>query len=289
MSNGHSLYLHPLERGCVVVRSNYSGSPDEIEEFIRQKRACKLRINLPDESRGFPCVTFITKLDIRYIESRNILGIKNAIGAMTILESIVVTYSDSSCDGRPITDAIVTHPNIRKVQIYGLYGGDVGIITKGNPRITSYILGTSIHLGYQYGDILVSATQIVQFQTVDHGVVFRDGDFLRFVRGNPGLRSIGITVLQVSEVVAALGYLNSIEKLRIKCRNQGDTSGLKSAMIGVLMRCHPKTLTVYDSKELFDISTIWPNYHVIHRKNLPRWNYGWSAPMCDVDIHTPDG
>lgn len=285
MNSGCDLSLYLARENWAVVGDIYPGSPSEIEEFIRQKRVNKLRISLPNRFRDFPCVTFITRLDILRIGTQTALGVGNAIRAMTILRTIVVSFSDSSSGRCPITDAIASHPSLKKVEIFGWYNNDVRIITRRNPGIVSYTLGALIRLGYEYGDVLVLTTQINQFLTVGGKIIFRDGDFLRFIRGNPGLRRISMAVSRVSEVAAALEYLNAIEELRIECGIRDDVSGLRTAMIGVLARCHSKSIVIYDGREWINASTVWPNHCVIYCRNLPKRNYEWSASVCDVHVH----
>lgn len=286
MSDNSSQYF--IRGDWVVVRDSYSGSLGEIEEFIRQKRVNKLRVNFLKEFPIFPCVTFITKLDILHIRHENVPGIGNAIRTMTMLRSVTITHYGLPCDGYSITDAIATHPSLRKVGIFGWFKQDVRTITERNPKIVSYKLGTTVCLGHEYGDILASATWIVQFRTASTEVVFRDGDFLRFARNNPGLRSICIAVSRVSEVTLALGYLNSIERLRVECKIRDNAIGLRFAMLEVLLRCYPRDLNVYDGREWIGASTVWPNYYVIRREDLPGWNYEWSKSVCDAIVYTSD-
>lgn len=276
-------YIASYDR--VVVRSGYSGTVNEIEEFIRRKRASELEIRFPDKLSRLPCVTFITKMEMCFVWRGNVSAIEEAIRAMMLLEAIHITYSDDECDEWPITNTIATHPSLKKIEIFGRYGG-VGVITKRNPRITNYSLGTDVATGYEYGDILVEAAGIMRFCSTNKEPVFRDGDLVRFVRNNSGIRYLGITVSRVSEVVAALGYLDAICGLRIECQSWDETSDLKSTIIDVIARCHPKYLDIYGGGRIYDRTSVWPNHYIICHEDLPKWSFSRSGPICDVVVRT---
>lgn len=270
----------------VMVFGDYTGHADSIEELIRSERASKLDISIPDNLPYFPCVTFITYLDVSRICTRHVLDISNAIRAMVALEGIALSYEDVPYGDDAITDAIASHPSIKKVSILGTYENTISTMVRRNRKIVGYSFGPYVGVDYRYGNILAPATWIKQLRSVSDKTIFRDGLFTEFVKRNPDIGELMLAVLRVSEVVRALRYLRSIDILRIECMIQDDVSSLVPAIIEVLARCHPIRFEIYDGKEWVTQPSVWPNCHVIHRENLPKWNHTKSVLVSDVAIHT---
>lgn len=277
----------------VIVSGDYHGTTKEIEEFLRHKRMSKLEIGLDHNFWTFPCVTFVAELKVRCVGVWNISSIGRAIQAMIVLRSVSLYFAENSIYDHSITNAIATHPSLKRIGIHGCYGDNIKAITRANPRITSYTLGQSVDLDYEYGSMLASAKGIARFWTTGEEYMFLDGDFIRFAENNRSIESLGLNVLRASEVIAALDYFDSMESLRINCKIWDDTDDLERAIIRMMARCHPSSLAIYDGRTHFYHSTmgqftqpsIWPNCYAIRRRDLPGWNYEWSAPICDVDVH----
>lgn len=293
MDNDYNSLMYSPSDDSILIRNDYSGAVEKIEEFIRYKRVSKLIVDLDRNFPILPCVTFIIKLDVRDVGIWNMSSVGEIIRAMVVLKSVSLSFIDKSPHNHSITNAIATHPSLKKVVIYGHFNDNIGVIAKANPRIISYVLGACVDLDYEYGDILASATGIIQLWTVGKRSVFRDGGFIRFARNNRSVKKLRINVSRTSEVTEALGYLDAIEILRIGCEIRDDNGSLERAIIGVLARCRPTTLVIHDDKTYFCCNVagqseqpwVWPNCYAICHRKLPKWNYKWSAPICDVDVH----
>lgn len=279
-----SLY-YSADDDRVVVRSYYTGAADEIEDFIRCKRAGRLEVNLPSDLLRFPCVTFITYLDVSGIRARNIQDIGNAIRAMVVLKDITLSYASMLYKNDPITDAIASHPSIERVAIFDMYANTTHAIIGRNRRITSYVLGGYVNVNHDDGDALVSLTGLTRFHSGNGKILFRDGLFVEFIRRNPGIRFLRLVVSRVSEAIEALKYFRSIHTLSVECETRDDVGGLESAIIGVVARCHPASLEIYDGEKWVNQSMVWSNHYVIYRADLPGWNYEWSGSVCDAYVH----
>lgn len=277
-------FLYISEGGWAVSKVDYAGTFDEIEQFVKNKRANKLKIYNTHKLHGFPCVTFITKLDMSFVLDQEVPAIGKAIRAMILLESVLICFFDYGHSRKPITDAIATHPSLKKIKIFGVCDG-ISDIARRNPRIISYTLGMYTIVDYGYGDILASATGIIRLRSEHNKLIFQDGDFIRFVRNNPGIRNLEIVVSRVSEVIVALRYFDAVDELYIRYKIRDNVDGLKSATIGLLARCHPRCFGIHDGEKWHDRSAIWPNYYSIRHKDLPKWNHERSGSVCDVMVH----
>lgn len=272
----------------VIVRSDYLGTTDDIEALIRCRKASKLDIRIPNNLPRFPCVTFITHLDVSRIRPQYVQDIGNAIRAMVVLKDIAISYAVIPYEDDAITDAIASHPSIKKVSISSMYSNTVNTMVRENRGIISYSFGSCMGVNYRCGDILAPITWIKRLYSINNIPIFRDGLFAEFVKRNPDIDELRLAVSRVSEVIRALRYLRSINILRIECEVRDDASGLESAIIRVIARCHPICLEIYDGEGWVTQSSVWPNCYVICRRDLPKWNYERSRSVCDVCVHTFD-
>lgn len=158
-----------------------------------------------------------------------------------------------------------------------------------NRRITEYKFNIGGRQEYELGDKLAELTHIKALEYVCLGSAFRDGDFVRFVRNNPGIEKLMICISRSSEVVAAAQYFTNLSELHINC-DVHDDDGLRSAIAAILARCHPQYLTVRIGPICFlERNDISYGRYSINRMELPGWNYERSAPIYDVNVHTSDG
>lgn len=85
------------DKDCVVVRHRYAGAASQVENFIRCKKARKLKIEYGAVFCKLPCVTFITELRLWNTTSANVSEIGDAISSMVLLEKLMIAFPVSYC------------------------------------------------------------------------------------------------------------------------------------------------------------------------------------------------
>lgn len=271
--------------GYTIIKSGRYDCTADAEEAIRRNRTSELVICESQEFREFPCVTFITILEIRGTSIPSAEALGKFILSLPLLEELKILINHGYLKGEnPISNAISTHPSLRKVKVHDRYGYGIDTVMKRNPRITKYILGPNVVLD---GDAIASLTGIRILWFEGYNTVLNHGVLLKFARNNPDIINLSVVAQSELEVIQAIGYLRSVNNLVIRCnrREWGEADRLVDVVRDALARCYPRLFVVHAGDKYYNRSLVWPGY-AIRQDDFHRWNFTRSEPICDTAVHT---